>query len=130
MTFRDWCATSPSASLGGWGGESRHIPTETMDALTRYSWPGNVRELQNVIERAVILSRGTSLEVPLGDLQSPSQETEAKRCDGYARRRGTRAYSQRVARDRLGNWRSERGCSPSRNEAFDAAMEDETARHF
>jgi formate hydrogenlyase transcriptional activator len=45
------------------------IPSETMDALARYSWPGNVRELQNVIERAVILSRGSSLEVPLGDLQ-------------------------------------------------------------
>jgi len=40
-------------------------------------WPGNVRELQNVIERAVILCRGTSLQVPLGDLQSPSQEAEA-----------------------------------------------------
>ena len=106
------------------------ISSETMDALTRYSWPGNVRELQNVIERAVILSRRYVAQVPLGDLQSPSREIESKRCDGYARRRRTRAHSQRVARDRLGNWRSERGCSPSRNEAFDAAMEDETARHF
>ena len=53
------------------------ISSATMDALTLYSWPGNVRELQNVIERAVILCRGTSLQVPLGDLQSPSQETEA-----------------------------------------------------
>ena len=46
------------------------IPTPLMDALVRYSWPGNVRELQNVIERAVILSRGTTLQVPLADLQS------------------------------------------------------------
>ncbi|HMP07569.1 MAG TPA: helix-turn-helix domain-containing protein, partial [Lacipirellulaceae bacterium] len=45
------------------------IPTATMDALTRYPWPGNIRELQNVIERAVILSQGKSLHVPLGDLQ-------------------------------------------------------------
>src|SRR5262249_11187400 len=45
------------------------IPTEVMDALVRYPWPGNVRELQNVIERAVILSPGPSLQVPLGDLQ-------------------------------------------------------------
>lgn len=44
------------------------IPTETMKALTRYSWPGNVRELQNVIERAVILSTGPVLRVPLADL--------------------------------------------------------------
>ena len=31
----------------------------------RYAWPGNVRELQNVIERAVILSKGEALEIPL-----------------------------------------------------------------
>ncbi|MHB0961130.1 MAG: sigma 54-interacting transcriptional regulator [Pirellulaceae bacterium] len=46
------------------------IPTTVMEALVRYAWPGNIRELQNVIERAVILSPGTSLQVPLGDLQS------------------------------------------------------------
>jgi formate hydrogenlyase transcriptional activator len=45
------------------------IPTAVMDALVRYPWPGNVRELQNVIERAVILSPGPSLQVPPGDLQ-------------------------------------------------------------
>jgi formate hydrogenlyase transcriptional activator len=45
------------------------IPSETMDALTRYDWPGNVRELQNVIERAVILSSGPVLRVPLEDLR-------------------------------------------------------------
>jgi formate hydrogenlyase transcriptional activator len=45
------------------------IPTETVTALTRYSWPGNIRELQNLIERAVILSRGTVLEVPLVELK-------------------------------------------------------------
>ena len=44
------------------------IPRETMKALTGYDWPGNVRELQNVIERAVILSRGPVLKVPLADL--------------------------------------------------------------
>ena len=41
------------------------IPSETMDTLTRYSWPGNIRELQNLIERAVILSSGSVLQVPL-----------------------------------------------------------------
>jgi formate hydrogenlyase transcriptional activator len=40
------------------------IPTETLEALTRYDWPGNIRELQNLIERAVILSTGPTLEVP------------------------------------------------------------------
>jgi formate hydrogenlyase transcriptional activator len=46
------------------------IPSAVMDALVRYPWPGNVRELQNIIERAVILSPGPSLQVPLSDLQS------------------------------------------------------------
>jgi len=45
------------------------IPSEAMDALVRYPWPGNIRELQNVIERAVILSPGPLLPVPLGDLR-------------------------------------------------------------
>jgi formate hydrogenlyase transcriptional activator len=52
------------------------IPTATMEALTHYPWPGNVRELQNVIERAVILSPGKSLQVPFGDLQLPAQTSE------------------------------------------------------
>jgi formate hydrogenlyase transcriptional activator len=46
-----------------------NIPTETMEALTRYRWPGNARELQNFIERAVILTRGRSLTPPLSELQ-------------------------------------------------------------
>jgi len=41
------------------------IPGEEMEALTSYHWPGNVRELENLIERAVILSRGPALHVPL-----------------------------------------------------------------
>jgi formate hydrogenlyase transcriptional activator len=53
------------------------IPAATMDALVRYPWPGNVRELQNVIERAVILSPGPKLQVPLGDLQSAATPAAA-----------------------------------------------------
>ncbi len=40
------------------------IPTETREALRRHPWPGNVRELQNVIQRAVILSRSGRLTLP------------------------------------------------------------------
>jgi formate hydrogenlyase transcriptional activator len=46
------------------------IPSSVMDALVRYHWPGNVRELQNVIERAVILSRGPTLQVSSADLST------------------------------------------------------------
>ena len=45
------------------------IPTTTMHVLTKWDWPGNVRELANFIERAVILTRGTSLDVPLAELR-------------------------------------------------------------
>ena len=45
------------------------IPSETMEALLRYHWPGNIRELQNVIERAVIISKGPVLHVILAELK-------------------------------------------------------------
>jgi formate hydrogenlyase transcriptional activator len=50
------------------------ISSETMSALLRYPWPGNIRELQNVIERAVILSQGPILKVPLADLKARGAE--------------------------------------------------------
>src|SRR4029077_2627401 len=53
------------------------IPSAVMGALVRYLWPGNVRELQNIIERAVILSLGPSLQVPLNDLQTAAEEASA-----------------------------------------------------
>ncbi len=46
------------------------IPAETMKALTRWPWPGNIRELENFIERAVILTRGPQLYVPLAELET------------------------------------------------------------
>ena len=45
------------------------IPSGMMKALCDYDWPGNVRGLQNVIERAVILSSGTTLIVPTAELR-------------------------------------------------------------
>jgi formate hydrogenlyase transcriptional activator len=52
------------------GRQIETIPADTMDALVGYAWPGNVRELENVIERAVILSRGTTLQIPVADLKT------------------------------------------------------------
>jgi formate hydrogenlyase transcriptional activator len=42
-----------------------------MDALRRHTWPGNIRELQNLMERAVLLSPGPQLRVPLNDIVVP-----------------------------------------------------------
>jgi formate hydrogenlyase transcriptional activator len=49
------------------------IPPEVMKALTKWAWPGNIRELENFIERAVILSKGPSLRVPLAELDVPPE---------------------------------------------------------
>ena len=50
--------------------EIKTIPRQAMDALTSNPWPGNVRELANFIERAVIVTRGEQLQVPLGELRT------------------------------------------------------------
>jgi formate hydrogenlyase transcriptional activator len=45
------------------------ISPAVMKGLTAWDWPGNIRELENFIERAVILTRGRSLDAPLGELR-------------------------------------------------------------
>ena len=45
------------------------IPAAVMKALKAWEWPGNIRELENFIERAVILTRGRSLDAPLAELR-------------------------------------------------------------
>ncbi len=52
------------------------ISDETMDALKRWKWPGNIRELENLLERAVILTRGPMLYVPLAELETAEEEQE------------------------------------------------------
>jgi formate hydrogenlyase transcriptional activator len=49
------------------------IPRHTMEILTNSPWKGNVRELANFIERAVILTRGEELEVPVNELATSSE---------------------------------------------------------
>lgn len=46
-----------------------NIPSEELRRLSQLPWPGNVRELENVVERAVILTRGTTLNLQLAELQ-------------------------------------------------------------
>src|SRR5262249_42155282 len=53
------------------------IPTEALSALCQYDWPGNVRELENLIERAVILSPGIALQVPLTELAAGAAGAKA-----------------------------------------------------
>jgi formate hydrogenlyase transcriptional activator len=49
-----------------------YVPAEAMDALANYAWPGNIRELENLLERAVLLSPGKELRVPISELKTHS----------------------------------------------------------
>jgi formate hydrogenlyase transcriptional activator len=78
------------------------VSSETMEALTSYDWPGNIRELQNLIERAVILSHGPTLEVPVAALN-------ARRSSPSGRQERTETLEQADRRHILGalegsNW--------------------------
>ena len=52
------------------GKKIKSIPGQAMEVLANASWPGNVRELGNFIERAVILTQGSELNVPIGELKN------------------------------------------------------------
>ena len=54
------------------------IPAKTMEALVQWAWPGNIRELENFVERSVILTPGTVLQVPLSELLTPAAKGSGK----------------------------------------------------
>ena len=66
------------------------IPAELMSALMACDWPGNIRELENFIERAMILTRGKSLEAPVSELRqavaTPISSTEGSVLDEHVLR--------------------------------------------
>ena len=62
------------------------IPNEVIETMQRCAWPGNVRELANLIERAVILSAGPTLDVPIAELEQSGSLV--------ARRNGTVTLAQ------------------------------------
>ena len=77
------------------------IPNEAMEALQRWKWPGNIRELENLMERAVILTRGPVLYVPLTELQDMDQEEpeeDSRAGEPQSPRRRTRTYITCAAR--------------------------------
>jgi formate hydrogenlyase transcriptional activator len=79
------------------------VSSETMNALCQYAWPGNIRELQNVIERAVILSSGPVLRVPLAELRSRTNPVsdDASSASTTARRRPVRSILAEVDRNQI-----------------------------
>jgi formate hydrogenlyase transcriptional activator len=53
------------------------VPAAVMKGLTNLDWPGNIRELENFIERAVLLTRGRSLEAPLAELRKTTSKEDS-----------------------------------------------------
>jgi transcriptional regulator with GAF, ATPase, and Fis domain len=78
------------------------IPAAAMKALSEYDWPGNVRELENVIERAVILSRGSQLEPLLANWQNQRSRLQ---------------WSPHIAAGRSKKLNGGTSCGPSRRQS-------------
>ena len=58
------------------------VASETMKALCAYHWPGNIRELQNVIERAVVMTRGSELQVLVSEFKRRPGSNADSSCSG------------------------------------------------
>jgi len=80
------------------------IPPQTMRALERWNWPGNVRELENLLERAVILSSGPVLRVPLSEvaLSETSEPETAPEAASSSLEATEREHILRVLRETSG----------------------------
>jgi len=76
------------------------VSRKTMEVLCRHTWPGNIRELQNLMERAVLLSPGTTLQVPLTEI--PTVFELASAYDGSALEQVERELILRALRE--SNW--------------------------
>jgi formate hydrogenlyase transcriptional activator len=76
------------------------IPSDAMEALNRYAWPGNIRELENFIERAVILSPGPTLQIPLAELKQSDHAGIA--AQGMSLNAAEAAHIQRVLKETNG----------------------------
>ena len=86
------------------------VPASAMKKLCAWHWPGNVRELENFIERSVILTQGTALQVPAGELgtgaavslAANTRETERDKIVRVLRETNGRVSGPNGAATRLG----------------------------
>jgi DNA-binding NtrC family response regulator len=86
------------------GKEIESIPKKTMQALQAYAWPGNIRELRNLIEHAMIVSKGKTLDVLMPKSAASDSETA-----------GSRMAHRRTGRRRRGS-RHEKNDTPGEND--------------
>jgi PAS domain S-box-containing protein len=87
------------------------IPEETMKALVKWKWPGNIRELENLVERAVILTKGPALYVPLAELELAEGEEEDDEAASPTLETAEREHILRVLRETKGQIGGEDGAA-------------------
>jgi PAS domain S-box-containing protein len=87
------------------------IPDATMEALMRWKWPGNIRELENFLERAVILTRGSALYIPVAELKIEEEEDEEPAVEGSTHEAAEREHILRALRDAKGMIAGENGAA-------------------
>ena len=105
------------------------IPRQTMEMLTNCPWKGNIRELANLIERAVILTRGDELEVPVTELAT-SSETNVAIGTASTFRQAESSVIISALESVLWTNRRQRGSSGTAGiEAYHASEQNSTARH-
>ena len=106
------------------------IPEETMQALVRWRWPGNIRELENFLERAVILTRGPVLYVPLAELELAGRQTASGAAESPTLHAAEREHILRVLRETKGQigGAGRRGGAAG-PETDHAELQDEEAGH-
>ena len=103
------------------------IPAETLRTLSSMEWPGNVRELENVIERAVLLTRGNVLQLSLPEVSLPETTVTA----AEIAKEGEDEYQliMRVLKEtKRRGCRPERGCPAFRLKTHDPAVAHEAPR--
>jgi formate hydrogenlyase transcriptional activator len=76
------------------------IPEAAMEAMKRWKWPGNIRELENFLERAVILTRGSALFIPVAELEA--EEDSSSTIETSTHEAAEREHILRTLRDAKG----------------------------
>jgi transcriptional regulator with GAF, ATPase, and Fis domain len=74
-----------NAKQGGLGRSIKRVPDRLMKAFETYAWPGNVRELENVVERALIVTTGSTLAIDAPFLEAAREETAGTSLDDVQR---------------------------------------------
>ena len=108
-----------------------YLTPQVLNALMDYSWPGNVRELENVIERAVVLSRADSITMPIARNDSKGSQT-VHACRSQSSVQGKSRSIPEAAHFRCLTkieWGSKRGSQAAPHQAHDPQRNDQAIQH-